>query len=311
MGDFRSGPDFLCIGMPCSGTRWLYDNLQAHSDIEMPLIKELHFLDRGFRSRTLNNRLKKIIQRETNGRGVATSHRVFLERYAQAPSIPGLPEAEAAYLWAWKHGTAEETTFKPQAEHFDWYESLFEPYRPKMTGDVTPGYWWVGPDTIRTFNERYPHMRYIVMLRNPVSRTISSLNKQVHKGVFSLAEAHELIESPPSLPQVLANGELMTTFGLRSSQAIMKWAEIVGREAIQILTLDEVSKAPDRVRARIYDFLGQSAPASMIDETMTSNRKENRFPNLLTDADTSNLRHSLRAEIESCKVLVGDAVMNW
>ena len=91
----------------------------------------------------------------------------------------------------------------------------------------------------------------------------------------------------------------------------MKWAEIVGREAIQILTLDEVSKAPDRVRARIYDFLGQSAPASMIDETMTSNRKENRFPNLLTDADTSNLRHSLRAEIESCKVLVGDAVTNW
>ncbi len=311
MTHFKSGPDFLCIGMPASGTRWLYDNLQAHADVEMPLIKELHFLDRGFRSRTLKNRLDRVARRERDGQPIDSRHRAFLDAYAKAPSVPGLVKAEEDFLRLWKHGDAIETPFKPDQEHFDWYEGLFAPYRPSLTGDITPGYWRIGPDVIRDFHARYPHVRYLAMVRDPVRRTVSSLNKQVHKGLFTLDQARGLIKAPPPEAKVIANGDLVHTFGVRASEAIGKWAGVVGRDAIKVVALDHVSADPDAARSDIYGFLGLSPDPAKVDRDMTQNRKENRFPNLLADVDTTVLRQRLAGEIEACKALIDDPSLSW
>ena len=311
MTHFKSGPDFLCIGMPASGTRWLYDNLQAHGDVMMPLIKELHFLDRGFRSRTLNNRLDRVARRERDGLPIDPRHRAFLDAYAKAPSVPGLPAAEEDFIRLWKHGDAIETPFKPDQDHFAWYEALFAPYRPCLTGDITPGYWRIGPDVIREFHARYPDVRYFAMVRDPVRRTVSSLNKQVHKGLFTLEQARDFIRTPPSEADVIANGDLMHTFGVQASEAIGKWADVVGHDAIKVVALDHVSADADAARADIYAFLGLSDDPDLIDRQMTQNRKENRFPNLLGDADTSVLRERLSDEIEACKALLGDPSLPW
>ena len=41
-------PDFLGIGLPQSGTTWLYNNLRCHPELHLPDIKELHYFDRQF-----------------------------------------------------------------------------------------------------------------------------------------------------------------------------------------------------------------------------------------------------------------------
>lgn len=41
-------PDFLGIGLPRSGTTWLYKNLVLHPDIYFPSHKELHYFNRHF-----------------------------------------------------------------------------------------------------------------------------------------------------------------------------------------------------------------------------------------------------------------------
>lgn len=41
-------PDFLGIGLPQSGTTWLYDNLRCHTQLFLPATKELHYFDRQF-----------------------------------------------------------------------------------------------------------------------------------------------------------------------------------------------------------------------------------------------------------------------
>ncbi len=41
-------PDFLGIGLPQSGTTWLYENLRCHPHLNLPSTKELHYFDRQF-----------------------------------------------------------------------------------------------------------------------------------------------------------------------------------------------------------------------------------------------------------------------
>ena len=38
--------NFVCIGSPRSGTSWLYERLNEHSDFKLPLRKEIHYFDR-------------------------------------------------------------------------------------------------------------------------------------------------------------------------------------------------------------------------------------------------------------------------
>lgn len=45
----KNYPDFLCVGAENAGTDWIYENLSAHPDLELPKNrKELHFFDSPF-----------------------------------------------------------------------------------------------------------------------------------------------------------------------------------------------------------------------------------------------------------------------
>ncbi len=296
----ENGPDFVCIGMPSSGTRWLYDNLQAHEDTQMPLIKELHFLDRGFRERSVRNVLKYLEAEAGAPVPLSAADRTFLKRYAECDLLPELRAAEQEYHEVFKTGASDETLFRPEGRHFDWYDSLFDCYRPKMSGDITPGYWRLNSDVIEAFHARYPEARYLAILRNPVARVVSAMNKKVHKGLKSRADARRHLEAADSkLPRLLP------------SRAIEKWSAVVGREAILVLTLDDVIADPQATRHRIYDFLDLSTDPAKIDLSLTDNRKQNRFPNLLGDVDTTNLRRRYDEEIERCRALIGGATFDW
>ncbi len=173
-GRATDGPDFIGIGIPASGTRWLYDALAAHPMIRMPLVKELHFLDRGVRSR----RLAKL--RARPAWQLPRRHRRFVRVYERSGLLEQLVEHEARYHA--RERTGAPTDLLPSEAEFDLYQRLFQPFRPFVTGEVTPGYYRVSDRTIDAVATRFPHARYLLMVRHPVDRLLSSLNKRVAKG---------------------------------------------------------------------------------------------------------------------------------
>jgi hypothetical protein len=309
-GNTTMGPDFLCIGMPASGTRWLYDSLNSHHDVTMPLIKELHFLDRGMRERTVKNRLRIMQERKAKNRPVDPCHEAFLDRYTPGNLPDGIPQAEKSYIEDYKSGKISSPAFVPKAQHFDWYLSLFTPYKPKMTGDITPGYWRVRKETIAAFHSRFPSVKYFAVVRNPVSRIVSCLNKYVFKGLVSVDEANQIIENPANFA-VHTNAHTALQSALMPSESIRKWADVVGRDSIKCIILDDISLHPDRAREEVFSFLGLSTDPERFDPLKKENRKQGRFPKVLDDADTSKLRAYYEQEIKECKRLFGGATLNW
>ncbi|MEM8632393.1 MAG: sulfotransferase [Pseudomonadota bacterium] len=299
MANTRFGPDFISIGMPSSGTRWLYDNLQAHKDVHMPYIKELHFLDRGIREHTVKNRTREANQQDRDAAQIDPRDRAFLDRYLHGEVVPELRSAEQEYLKHSKEGRIRESLFIPQEHHFEFYDSLFRCYFPKKTGDITPGYFRLPEKTISAFHNRYPFAKYLLIIRNPVLRLVSKLNKRVHKGVLPVEDAKRRILNPMGD----SNRDL--------SRTIEKWMGIVGRDAVLTITLEAVASDPIPELQKIFSFLDLSADASEISEDLKGNRKQDRIPKLLSDLDTNNLREWFAEEIERCQALVGGATLEW
>jgi hypothetical protein len=73
-------PNFLGIGAQKAGTTWLHHNLQAHPDVWMPRVKEVHYFD------------EKI--HEPTNTALRFAHRIFRQACASPFSIPSTSSRE-------------------------------------------------------------------------------------------------------------------------------------------------------------------------------------------------------------------------
>lgn len=148
-----SGPDFVGIGLPASGTRWLYDSLVAHRAVRMPPIKELHFLDWGVPRPSLD-RLGARPRWSLPPR-----HRRFIRTYERSGLLESLLQHEAEFQTRRRDGERHDRL--PTPAELDLYERLFSPFRPFATGEVTPTYHGLADATIDAFTERFPWVRFL------------------------------------------------------------------------------------------------------------------------------------------------------
>ncbi len=152
-------PDFIGIGAQKAGTTWLHRNLQAHPEVWMPPIKELHYFDEkaeledGFVSRLRGDRpADKRWRRQIRGRLRRPLERLSSRNFAW----------DLRYFFG-----------KP---HDGWYASLFEPGRGKTTGEVTPDYAILGKEGVARVHGLMPEAKIVFMMRNPVERPWSVAN---------------------------------------------------------------------------------------------------------------------------------------
>jgi hypothetical protein len=225
-------PDFLVIGAQKAGTTWLYRNLQAHPQVWMPKEKELHYFDEkiklegGLRSRVRGNRPPDWRWRRQLG-----------SRFRRLPKKWSLGDL------AWDLGYFLKT---PNDE---WYASLFEPGRGKVTGEATPDYAILERDMISHVHELMPRAKIIFMMRNPIERPWSVLDMKLRIKGETLAETTDR----KSFRRFDNKGSRLRT-GYR--RTLDNWNSFYPEEQIFVGFLEDVHFFPQDLLGSLYTFLG-------------------------------------------------------
>jgi len=190
------------------------------------------------------------------------------------------------------HGWLSEHPFvMPAAEkeiHFfdyeydrgvDWYRSHFptkaaadafakEHGRPFLTGEASPSYishQWAPARVAKTL----PHVRLIVILRNPVDRAYSQFQMSRREGEepfesFADALAAEESRLRPEHERMRADPRYKSwaigcwSYMFRSNYAdqIERWLELFPREQLHVLATETLESRPQEALDDVYAFLG-------------------------------------------------------
>ena len=231
-----SGPDFICIGAPKSGTTWLYQNLNRHPSIWLPPVKELHYFD------TLYP-LPRYAIRKSHSRGIfglcrRYSRRKILHVFYRVARKGSLKEL----IWAYRYfsGSSDE----------NWYMSLFEGHDDLLTGDLTTDYCALSEEAVSNIKSLLPELKVVYLMRNPIERAWSHA-KMLLPGLLGKSYAHisdeefiNYLRHPA--PQLRGN----------YPRTIKIWEGIFGQQQLFMGFFDEVVNSPRDLYTRLLDYLG-------------------------------------------------------
>jgi len=172
-------PDFIGIGAQRGATTWLFNCLDAHSDVFVPSAKEVHYFD---------------------------------ENYQRG---------------------------------WDWYAGHFaDASSSQIIGEITPNY-LDHHDSAHRIAMDCPAAKLFVVLREPVSRAISS---------YELL-GHRFMES--SFEEACQPGRYLVELGLYAKH-LKRFYQYFAREQIKILLFDDVVSKPAEVLQELSSYLGVS-----------------------------------------------------
>lgn len=148
-------PDFLCVGAQKAGTTWLHAQLKQHPHVWFPHVKEVHYFDSMHLGQKINMAVAGAVKRLEHLSKKASPSSRSLD-YFQA--IVDLPMNDA------------------------WYAHVFSKGAGRIRGEITPNYCMIGEEGVAHVKRVAPSARIIYLIRDPVSRMISSLQMAVKRG---------------------------------------------------------------------------------------------------------------------------------
>lgn len=277
------GPDFLCVGMLKGGTRWLFDQLQYHPDFWMPPIKELHYFDRGE-------------NRGGNARAILDAER-GTSRKAQAADR--------------EFGQADHAFLKEMASHsgpldMAKYASLFRNKGERISGDITPHYCSLEKDLIRQIAAPLPHLRAILLVRDPVARAWSQISQNARRDTFDPAVLNE----PEKFRVHLRHWGKMDRLS-SASLAARRWKRLLPQGHFRYFFMDDIATRPVETRAEIIRFLGGDPEKPSGDLSPGHNPKASGKKLELRDEIRDILAEHFREELQACAELFGGHARTW
>lgn len=197
------------------------------------------------------------------------------------------------------------------------YLRLFAGAEPgALLGEASPSYLW-HPEAARRIYERQPRAKIIACLREPIARAFSQYKMDLADGL-ALVSFHDLLERDYYRQEkVYATGHLYIELGKYAEQ-IKRYLDVFGRDAVLVLMFDDLCASPDRVMARVAEFLGIEAkgfeqvethiihnrhtmPSNPLAQRMLPHRSLRQFYRTLMPL---SLRRNLRARIFDSAVTV-------
>ncbi|MGB5556655.1 MAG: sulfotransferase [Paracoccaceae bacterium] len=143
-----------------------------------------------------------------------------------------------------------------------WYEQHFKAAEAgQLVGEATPMY-LCDPEAPRRIRETLPDARFVVVLRNPVTRAWSHFR-------MATAKAH-VAEDFATL--IAAEDDRILRRGLYARQ-LESWFSLFPREQFHILFFEEVTTDPAAALSGLARWLGIDA-APLLDEDLTRRRNE-------------------------------------
>jgi hypothetical protein len=146
---------------------------------------------------------------------------------------------------------------RPAGRSQEWYDGLFAD-AARCHGDITPAYSFLPVDIIGQIHDRYPDLRLIYLIRNPMERAWSSARMALRKAEMLHHEASDAwftdhFRSSGSL----ARGDYET--------CIRNWRSVFPSEQLLVLRYDDLVCDPVAFANRCLKHLGLPAHFSDAD----------------------------------------------
>jgi hypothetical protein len=286
------GPDFICIGMPRSGTGWLFDQVQFHPEFWMPPTKEFDYLKPGpaLKLKNVVNRLER-----AQARTKANERRGFIKwgnrRAGDERDIKFLEEASAG-------------VGKPM--EIANYRVLFRFKGDLKSGDVSPSYVTLTEDIIKNIARELPDTKIMLMVRDPVARASSQISMAYRLDKFD----ESIIHDPDEFRSYLQTART-TNQRAFPTQIVARWKEHAPKINFRWFLFDDIEQTPDDARRNILTHLGADPAKGGEQMTPEHNRKADTKKLTLTDEAKKVLVEHFADEIVACGELFNGPARNW
>lgn len=234
----ENGIDFLGIGVQKAASSWLWNILKEHDDIWMPPLKELHYFDRDICypspsflfSKSLEERLK----------GQEPHNILFREKMISVTSQHLSANDFQKNQWLAKFFFGEYND--------KWYLSLFTDGAEKLKGEITPSYSIINIEDIRKIKNLFPHLKIILVLRDPVERAWSQTRFYMTHNKLSLDSSISKIKKFIDSPVQSARGNY--------KKILQNWEAVFPKEQIYIGFHSDIINDSENFIQSVSDFLG-------------------------------------------------------
>ncbi len=285
------GPDFLYIGCQKAGSRWLYDQLSAHRQFWMPPIKELHYFDGYEWGRVVRGGLAYEAQQARQAPARKNSP---LSGLLRGSDRQARQTAEASFMeqvWAGDGGKLD----------LDWYASLFRWKGDRLSGDVTPDYATLSPRMISLITSRFPDLRCILFVRDPVARAWSHACMVRRRAGSAAPITWSEIKSFLTKEKVAALSS--------PSRTLARWRDHVPAERIFIGFFDQLFAEPEILCTDVLRFLGASSSPPPIEPDFDRKRDQARIP--CPPDMQCRLADWFSDELHACATTFGGPATRW
>lgn len=281
-GQATDGPDFICIGMGKSGTGWLYDQLLYHPDFWMPPIKELHYLNREdpkFKS-------ARYLSRRRGADG-------------EIPRRQGRPAFRARDI-AFLEETRDAGRHKMDLE---FYARIFRFKGGQMSGDVTPSYCAMPDALIARIMARFPHLKIILLVRDPVARALSHLAMRHRAEKLDKA----ILDDIDKFRSYFETSRAARTGSPAASAR--QWLKHVPQERFRYYLFEDLQTDPEGVKRQVIEFLGGD-PNKESALNPATNRKIKPKTDISEEV-TAFLAQAFADELIACGEMFGSHAKGW
>ena len=211
----RCGPDFLIVGAQRAGTTWLHHVLGQHPGLWLSPVKELHYFDKLDTRRTV---LDEEERRRVRLRGLL-SFDPWLFRF-----------------WFGRRGDI-------------WYASLFQQAQDQglLAGEITPAYATLNEETLRRIQQINGEIKLVFVMRDPVERAWSAVNKALKKGLVGGITVETVIARARA-PGSAARSAYADT--IRRLESIFRQGQI------HYCFFEDLRDRPQLLTCALFSFLG-------------------------------------------------------
>jgi hypothetical protein len=270
-------PDFLCVGMVKAATDWLFDQLLHHPDFWIPLVKELRYLN--LEAPRLDNTMRKLSHYRPRRRS---------------------PERDPDFLFM-----KETAGLAERPRDLEKYAALFRFKGPRLSGDISPGYYDLEADVIGAIAQRFPKLKIVLMVRDPLERVCSHLSMRYREGHFDAA----LLNDVEAFATWFAQSEVRRA--CFATEVAGRWRISAPAIAFRHFFFDDVESSPHSVRADIVGYLGGDPRRKSGKLAPGFNRKANLQKLPLPEPVKAYLLEQLADEIRRCAQLFGGPARAW
>ena len=130
-----------------------------------------------------------------------------------------------------------------KSRSIEWYHNHFKESKNKLKGDFSPLYILSSAKNIKKYNK---DAKIVILIRDPISRTISDYKYRIQKGWLSIDTNFE--KAVQKYPEII-NHSLY-------SEKISNYIQTFKKEQLLILFYDDIKENPGFLLDKCTDFLG-------------------------------------------------------